>query len=344
MARKSIPPFGVALALLLLAGCASSSQGVQLPPATSAGTIDSRWSLAALARTGLAPQYFALLLSRSHASPKSARLRGEHYKNDYKGLKDLYVGDRDLSEVVILKNKTYTQVGTISDTSGVDRDYLDSKGNLYVANTDGNIAEYAPGASSPSFTYSADMDDPIGVNVDTKGNVYEVDYQGGFVNEYAQKTNSVLHSCLPGGSVEGVAIDASKDVFVVYYASGTGKIAEYKNGLSGCNETVLGATVGFPGGMVLDKHGNLLVCDQSHASVDVIDPPYSSITGTLGSGFGAPVEVTLNKANALAFVTDSVNEDVQVLDYPSGSNVTTLDGSNGLEEPWGAVDGPNAVY
>lgn len=266
----------------------------------------------------------------------------------FKSSKLFFVTDADFNAVFVLKSKTWKNVRSITDgLSGPYGVWVDRRGNLYVANRlDVNVLEYKPGATTPTFTYDAGMTAPVKVTVDGSGNVYEADNNGGFVNEYAQKSNSVMFTCHPGGFLGGVAVDGSGDVFVDYNINSTGdaRIAEYKGGLKGCNETVLAPTLTYAGGMALDKKNNLLVCDFTiTGSVDVIAPPYGSITGTLGSGFGAPLEVTINKSNKQAYVTDGLNGVVQVLHYPSGSNIVTLGAANGLIGPTGAVDGKNFV-
>jgi hypothetical protein len=289
------------------------------------------------ARTGIAPTFWPLL------SIGAVPTRHHH---KYAGLRDLYVTDPFYNDVEILANGTYKNVGYISSgINGPNGDFLDKKGNLYVANSGVNIVEYAPGGTSPSFTYNASMLDPEGVSVDGAGNVYEADYAGSFVNEYPQGSNVVLHTC-PVANPEGVAVDASGDVFVDTYM---GNIFEYIGGLIKrghpyrCQPTTLGVTLGFGGGMVLDINNDLVVCDQGARAVDIIDPPYSSITRTLGSGYELPYHVTLNKSNALAFVSDSSLYEVFVYDYKTNTLVTTLGSGNGLVAPYSAVDGPNAV-
>lgn len=258
--------------------------------------------------------------------------------------RDLYVSSFYPEGVEVLTNKGYTNVGTI--TTGLvspDGDFVDMAGNLYVTDYDRlDVAEYKPGHSSPSFTYTQSMIDPVDVSVDGHGNVYEADNDGGYVNEYAQKSNTVITSCPLGSGVEGVAVDANGDVFVAYNKNkgGPGGIAEYKGGLAGCHKAVLNVTLKFAGGMALDAQDKLIVVDQLAAAVDVIDPPYSSITGTLGSGYLAPFHVTLDKANKLAFVADLY--DVFVVHYPSGHVAKMLDA--GWEYPAGAVDSENAAY
>lgn len=298
-----------------------------------------RSSFTDIARSGVAPLFLRSLQLRE-ARPRAVK------SDKHQGLKDLYVSDFGSEDVVVLKNTTYKEVGTISNgLVSPDGDFLDGSGNLYVADYDGiDIQEYKPSGKSPSFTYNTGMIDPVNVSVDTHGNVYEADYDGGYVNEYAQKSNTVINSC-PSGFVEGVAVDQNNDIFVDYNStpSGPGKIAEYKGGLAGCNATVLGVTLDFAGGLVLDAHDNLIVCDETAPSVDTIEPPYTGITSTLGSGYTLPFHVTLAKNNKLAFVADIENA-VYVLDYPSGAVVTTLGSANGLVYPAGAVDGPNAIY
>jgi hypothetical protein len=269
----------------------------------------------------------------------------------YAGLRDLYVADPGKNAVEILANGTYKNVGSISNgISGPIANFLDKKGNLYVANANfsaPNIREYAPGATSPSFTYTAGMTDPVGVSVDGAGNVYETDHYGGFVNEYAQGTNAVLNSCTLANPV-GVAVDASGDVFVdVDNTNGTNIIEFFGLTKRGhpprCQFTTFGVTLHFGGGMVLDNNNDLVVCDQTLESVDIIDPPYSSVTRTLGGYYIDPYDVTLNKSNTLAFVADVGLDEVFVYDYKTNTLVTTLGSGNGLASPGSAVDGPNAV-
>ena len=122
---------------------------------------------------------------------------------------DLYVADDGGGGSILkLENLDYSPDGMITDGINGPLDVsLDGAGNLFVANATGvNVTEYPPGASSPSFTYSTGMVEPLFVINDAHGDVYEVDSANpdgvgdddGFVNEYAPQTNAVLHSCAPG--------------------------------------------------------------------------------------------------------------------------------------------------
>jgi DNA-binding beta-propeller fold protein YncE len=122
---------------------------------------------------------------------------------------------------------------------------------------------------------------------------------------------------------------------------------EYPRGLSpgrfGCASAVLPITLATPIGIVLDRQGDLVVCDGSTAAVDIIAPPFKSVTGTLGSGWVAPFFVTIDKAGTQAYVTDLGAGNVQVLTYPAGTNVATLGSANGLALPVEMVDSKNFV-
>ena len=323
-----------AAAISLLSAC--SGAGSQGASSTIPGSgISQNLQRSDLSRAGISPKHLAearLLKSLSHGVNPAKR----------KGVKDLFVDDFGTGAVEILANKTWTNKGSISSgIDGPDGNWVDKKGNLYVANYAGlDITEYAKGSSSPSSTYSG-VTDPVAVTTDSSGNVYEGDYEGGYVTEFPQGSNTITAQCSPGGDVEGVAVDKSGNVFVAYYGASVGKIAEYTGGLSGCSETVLGVSLEYPGGMVLDKKGNLVVCDQDAEAVDIIASPYSSVTSTLGSGYSDPFHVTINTKNKQAYVANYGGFDVFVLSYPAGSVKATLNSSNGLSSPAAAVDSQN---
>ena len=258
------------------------------------------------------------------------------------GLKKLAVSDFGTGAVEIL-NKGGTETGTIS--KGLirpDGDWYDGKGNFYVADYAAvDVQEYAPNGTSPSFTYSAALIDPVDVTADTKGDAFVADYDdgagSGTVTEYPQNSNKIKYQCEPGGSVVGVAVDKHGDVFASYNSSNGGaNIVEYKGGLGSCAGTVLGVTLNYAGGMVLDKKNDLVACDQTAGVVDIIKPPYSKVSSSI-KGFSEPFHVGLNKKNKLLFVADVVKAEVFVDEYPSGSSYTTLGPKNGLSDPAGVA-------
>jgi hypothetical protein len=257
------------------------------------------------------------------------------------GLKQLAVSDLGTDGVEIL-NKGGTETGTISNgLSGPDGDWYDTKSNLYVADYKSvDVQEYAPKATKPTFTYSAKLIDPVGVTTDKKGDVFVADLDdggsSGTITEYAPMSNTGAHQCLVGGAAEGVAVDKKGDVFASYNGATGGALVEFKGGLKGCTGTTLGASLNYAGGLVLDKKSDLVVCDQSPPAIDIIKPPYSSVSSTI-TGFTDPFHVALNAKNTLVFVADPSAANVVVDKYPTGSSYTTLGSSNGLSDPAGVA-------
>ncbi len=159
--------------------------------------------------------------------------------------------------------------------------------------------------------------------------------------KYMPGVDTVLISCSTAGNPVGVAVDQRGNVFVSVGSA----IEEFKHGLvnSHCTPTQLPVTLDNPSGMAFDTNRNLLVADGSAAAVDIIAPPYTTVTGTLGSGWTQPTSVTVIKAGTRAYVADFGAGTVSVLTYPAGSTLTTLDGANGLEFPYSAVNSNNYV-
>ncbi|MBV9262816.1 MAG: hypothetical protein JO324_00740 [Candidatus Eremiobacteraeota bacterium] len=264
-------------------------------------------------------------------------------------MKALYVAELSNGVVKILSNTYYRELGTI--TTGITAPVaatLDQLGNLYVANqSPGSIAEYAPGATSPSFTYTAGITTPFGVAVDNHGNVYEVDATGS-INQYFQGFDHVAQACsVPGSGTAavGVTVDSNNDVFVGDYNGSFATIQEYQGGLHGCNPTAFSFGVNGVATFAMDKNADLIFSDPlSGGGVFVVAPPYTSITRTIGSGFVQPLGVSLNKKNTLAFVADAKTGTVTVVNYQTGTNVTVLGPEHGITAAYGVVDGRNAVY
>jgi hypothetical protein len=248
--------------------------------------------------------------------------------------------------VTVLSNGTFGPNGDITDGIRTpDGEWSDANKNLYVTNyyPNNNVVEYACTVSgcgsSPTFTYNSGLSNAVNVTTDRSGNVYVTSYGGssaGQVVEYAQGSNTVTQSCsVP--AVAGVAVDSSTgDVYVAHGGSGIdGYIEKFSGGLAGCNGTPMSVTFGSPGDVILDNHKNIIVCDQWNGAVDVISPPYTSITKTIGSGWIDPYQPALEKRGKknLLYIDDSGGGGggyglIGVYDYPSGKHVATISGSN----------------
>jgi hypothetical protein len=321
-----------AAAVGVLAGCSGSGSSSMSPIVPSSHAMRQAVSHD---MTGVAPKYL-----------ESIRLGGAPVPEvrPNSGGKKLAVSDFGTGAVEVL-NGSYVLTQTITNgLNGPDGDWYDQAGNLYVGNYGGvGIQEYAPGGSSPSFTYTSTLVDPIGVTTDEAGNVYAADYQGDQVVEFPQGSNTPSHACSVAGAPENVAVKENGKVFAdLNFSAGGAGVVEFPSGLSNCsNEVTLISSLGFAGGMQLDNNNNLVVEDQTCPCVDIIDKPnYNAVSSTISNGFGDPFHLALNRYNTLIFVADVSNANVQVLRYPSGTPVTTLNGSNGLSDPAGVATKP----
>ena len=345
-------------ALGVAAGCSGGSQIAATPAAPASQAAASSTVTRAAGGGAFIEGSGRFLRTGHHARYEAPQSLARRYT---KGPKDLFVAL--LSDVAIFSNKRWNQVGTIDSTAMAcpDGDWIDKKGNLYVAdwdcggsNTPG-VYEFKPGASTPSFVYTAGLNDPINVETDNHGNVYVMDFGGGYLDEYKQGSNTVLHQCSPPsgyGLVESAAIDSNGNVFMVSVdnqAPWTAYLYEYAGGLKGCPATQLATFPFFPGGLVLDKNANIILVDQVDGVVDILPPPYTAIGSQISVPSGEPFMATINKKNDQIYVTgyatDSGGSGAVYIDaYPSGSNLATLGASDGIPPvPGGVVDTLNYV-
>jgi len=269
----------------------------------------------------------------------------DHHRR-HRPLKELVIADPILGELMIFDD-TYHQTGSISVPVPVGA-WVDASENAYAASpsfgSGVSVTEYNK-AGSLIFTYNnTSVTDPINVATDTKGNVYVASSgtSGASVVEYPQSSNIPINSCYTGLNNSGIAVDGKGDVFVSgdNPSTNAGELVEYKQGLSGCKITLLGAVLGSAGGLQLDNKGDLVACDQS-VGVDIIPPPYSSISKTITvSGASDYHADALNARSTKLFVVDSGVDEVYVLSYPGGSLLKTLGPSNGLYRPSGIATYP----
>ncbi len=263
----------------------------------------------------------------------------------------IFVVDTGVPAVKLFARGTWAANGSF--TNGVASPYgiwSDQK-YLYVPNSinnGANVEEYRPDDTTPIFTYTNGLSgNAINVSTQDLGGVHYVfvvvgstGFGNGYVRQFRRDTNTVIATCTPNGQgqfgVAGVAVDPNGNVFVSYYGSDSSThIVEYVGGLGGCAQTPLITLPTEGADMVLDHAGRLVLCD-GVSTCDIINPPYTSISGTLGSGFDAPFYVTINATNQLAYVTDGLG--VHVLSYPSGAPLHTIGASAGLHNPVGVVD------
>jgi hypothetical protein len=243
--RKKIA--ALSAAALLLGGCAGTTYGsgapISLQPAGAVG--------------------------RSRISPA--------VKDEAKAHGLLFVANLSSNEVEIFPQRQGgSLIGTI--TNGIDEPVglgVDGSQNLYVANAgeygdEGFVTEYAPPYSgAPITTYSQGLQNSAATNVaiGADGSVYVSEYSAGIVVEYPP--NSTIPSAqltfedYPGvlgpgesGKPEGLALNASNDLFVAINVGSAAEVIKFKPGSQkGRVEASFG---GSSGGVTFDNVDNLL--------------------------------------------------------------------------------------
>lgn len=319
-------------ALALLAGC--SGNGSTLPANSITSQSHGR-TFNSHAATGVAPQYLQ--------SIRFGKFKG--VQPNTPGPRDLAVSDFGTGGTEVLDHN-YNQEGVVNDANFCpDGNFYDNASRVYDADyCAGAVTEYTTNGTL-MFSYTASgMSNPVGVTTDSANNVYAADFGGGgasIVVEFPQGSSTPTASCNTGIANEGIAVDTNGAVFVSGNNpnTGAGNLLEYPNGLAGCpTPTTLGVTLGFAGGLQIDRHHNLVACDQ-FVGIDIIPSPYNSVSSTIG-GFADPFHVAINHHNGKIFVADPANANVQVDLYPSGTPFMTVGSASGLSDPASAAANP----
>lgn len=248
----------------------------------------------------------------------------------------LYVDDLANNTVDVLKNHSWKVLNTITD--GIDGPagiFMDRHADLLVANAAGhNVTEYEY-SGQLEFTYTAGIKTPNVVTADKLSAVFEGDANDS-VSELPPHQNQAI-TCATPGPVYGIAVDQYGNVYASVGGQG-GKIIYFPRGLiySGCGYGEYTIKFSFPYGIALDKQRNLIVCDMGAKTVDIVAPNGTTI-GTLGSGWSAPTEISIDREGTEAFVTDQGTRTVEVLTYPGGVHVASIGSANGITSPQDAV-------
>lgn len=213
---------------------------------------------------------------------------------------------------------------------------LDSKGNLYVANGNGSntisivnasgvvgllagssaaaVPAYADGTGQAALFYQ-----PVGVTVDSSGNVYVADARNFVIRKispYSVSSSSVVSTFVGAAPVrghvdatgaaakfdltKGIAADSSGNLYVADWAwwapayqsirkitpAGVVTTLAGSSVTGSANGTGAAATFNWPNGLTVDSAGNIYVAENSNNDIRKITP--AGVVTTLATGLSRP--------------------------------------------------------
>jgi sugar lactone lactonase YvrE len=328
---------GVAIVATLFAGCAGAGSTPHLSTRLSAASSASRAPMLNMHMYPLGAYGASIPFGSLHAQKD---LNGRRPYAVKSGSEIVYVSNLGENAIDVFEQKGKSQKPIATITDGVAYPgglTTDRKGNLYVVDESaqdgektipGELQMYAPGATSPTNTYTTDIDAPSDVAVAKDGTIYTADFNGeynGWVAVYPKGNPKREYrlSDFDGGAPLSVAFDKQQNLYVMYDVLENNVtysfVKKYKpNAKTG---TKLKLAFKFGGGIQVDPVGDILVAQQVYPSAILVFPPGKtkpSESITMPDG-GEPFNFALNHKGKLLFSSDWTQYN-QVLRYawPSG--------------------------
>jgi uncharacterized protein (TIGR03437 family) len=186
---------------------------------------------------------------------------------------------------------------------------VDSSGNLYIADAGNNVVRKVSNGTITTFAgnnkslpgyggdggaaTSAQLNDPVGVAVDSAGTVYIADAN----NNAIRKVSGGNISTFPGGTLhhpDGVAVDPVGNLYVadtggrrvVYLSGGTATVFAGNGniGFSGDNGLAVNAALNDPVTIAVDSAGYVYIADTINSRIRKVSPNDGVITTIAGQG------------------------------------------------------------
>ncbi|HLY01149.1 MAG TPA: hypothetical protein VKR56_01485 [Candidatus Cybelea sp.] len=290
---------------VLVTGC--SVAGSLSSPVSASSSAAVRANLKAA--DGLnRPQPFQRARSRGWLSPDAKKSKNLIYWGDY---------DTNTIAIYSAKGENGKEEGSITTgLSNPERLFVDAKGNVYATNLgNSTITAYKPGATSPFLTISDGVDRPTGLTVDVAGNVYCANVGNDTITVYKRgKTSPSLTISVPGGSPQYLATDKSDNL----YASVGSEVIEFPQGsTSGTN---LGLAVTSPGGLEVDKLGDIIVID-GESTIDYFPAGETEPSKQISAPYAFGLSLSKNEKELYVSLESGADFDVDSVAYPNGSTL-----------------------
>lgn len=212
---------------------------------------------------------------------------------------------------------------------------VDSRGNVYVADTNANrIDKLSPkgqvlGHWGKKGEGPGEFTRPEGVAVDRAGNVYVADTFNDRVEKLSPKGKFLASWGSPGISPgqlffpTGIAVDAAGNVYVADFYNRVQKFSRLGHVLADFDKLGSAGTFSHPEGLTLAPDGNLYVSDTDNARIVKMSTDGVPIAtfGTAGTGLGQfnqPIGIAVDRHGAI-YVADSFNARVEKIDPAHGT-------------------------
>jgi len=227
---------------------------------------------------------------------------------------------------------------------------VDSRGNVYIADTGGNqvviVTSAGVATALTSFPHLSPttLHSPEGVAVGGSGNLYIADSNNGRVLEVAGGVASVVNTGSLLVEPLGVAVDAAGDLYV---SDGTNNdIVEVPAGGAASVLAIsgLGTALAGPQGLAVDVSGNLYIADSGNSRVVKVTPGgVGSVLNLGGLTLTADLGVAVDEVGNV-YIADLFGNRI-VMVTPAGGSSVLNQGSLTLNQPRGvAVGVSGAVY
>lgn len=264
-----------------------------------------------------------------------------------KGL--VYLSDNNGSAVYIFKKDALSQ-GPIGEiTRGVSAPNglaVDSRGNLYVANSNNTITFYRHGQTTPSRTYSNGISLPFGIVVSARtGRLYVANLDSNSVTEYPKgSTNpdtTISFQSLEGNDPYAVALDGSDNLFVSALGYPTARAYEVPYDSQTPEDLGISA-IKVMHGIAVDAKGNVTIVDQGDNVIDIFPPGSDTPKKKITQGLIQPILIALDHRQRRLYVADAgtgTNGGLWVYSYPRGKLLMQIHLS-GLTVPEGVAVSP----
>jgi hypothetical protein len=285
--------------------------------------------------------------------PRAGKRAHRSASYDAKGASQLaYVCNLGAGEVDVFRQHGKNQQPIATITNGILGPgglTTDRKGNLYVADEGPiggtwTVQVYAPGATSPTKSYTTDLSSPTDTAVAKDGTIYIANFNGlsnGWVTVYPK--GNVLKeyrlSDFSGGAPLSVALDKKENLYVLYDVDNGSAVNEYSPG--GKTGTNLNLAFSSGGGIQVAPAGNILVAQQLNPSEILIFPPGQTQPSKSISmpGGGEPFNFALNHKSKVLFAAEyfTANQ-VDRFAYPSTKFQYSI--ASGFNNPSGVAVAP----